>query len=73
MTGDNHMESAEMDTRAKQLEAVEMDTITQKKFLPHDAAPNPLLLTSLSLFVSVRGTEYNLRYLLQTGILRLSG
>jgi hypothetical protein len=62
-----------MVTRANQVDAVGMDTITQNNFDPQNAAPNPLLLTSLSGFVSVRGSTFNFRGLLQTGILRLKG
>jgi hypothetical protein len=62
-----------MVTRAKQADALGMDTNTATIFDPQHAAPNPLLLTSLSGFVSVRGSTFNLGYLLQTGILRLRG
>jgi hypothetical protein len=67
------MEISEMVTRAKQVDALGMDTNTDNNFDPQHAAPNPLLLNSLSGFVSVRVSTFNLGYLLQTGILRLKG
>ena len=52
---DEIMESLAMDTQSKQEGKTDSNTLHQEDYRPHKDTLNPLLLTSLSGFVSVGG------------------